>query len=398
MRAPLSTPAAARAVAGLQLRRRLRDRSALLQGVVAPVVLALIVSVAFGGGASFSATIGVVDADGSALGAGLVRGSATADADDTAGVTLRLVASRAAAEAAIDDGDLDAAVVIPDGFTASLTDTSPAAVVVLTDPGRELAGDVALAVADQLAARVDTARVAVGATVAAEPDLATDPGIDALAADAAALDPPIVLGESAFGGGFDPITYFAPSMAILFAFLTLGAGARALIVERREGTLQRVRAAPVHDRAVLAGVTASTVLLGLVSFVAVWLITVLAFGADWGRPVGVVAVILATVLAVAGISTLVTGLSRTEAQADGASSVLAFGFALIGGGFISPGDLPDVLRTVALLTPNRWALDAFAELSAGADLVAVVPALAVLTTIGLVTGAVGLARVRLGPA
>jgi ABC-2 type transport system permease protein len=394
--APLSTPAAARAVAGLQLRRRLRNRSALLQGVVAPVVLALIVSAAFGGGgATFATTIGVVDADDSDLASGLAAGTAASEGEANEAVTVVDVGSEEAARASIDDGDIEAAVVIPDGFTDSLTG-EPAALRVLVDPGRELPGDVARAIADQLAARVDTARLAVTSAVSADPALAGDPGVDALAVDAAAVDPPVTLGDSAFGGGFEPITYFAPSMAILFAFLTLGAGARALIVERREGTLQRVRSAPVHDRAVLAGVTASTVLVGLVSFLAVWLVTALAFGADWGDPVGVVAVIVATVLAVAGISTLVTALARTEAQADGASAVLAFGFALVGGGFISPGDLPDLLRSVALLTPNRWALDAFAELSVGAGAASVVPAVAVLGTIGLVTGAVGVARVRLG--
>jgi ABC-type Na+ efflux pump permease subunit len=177
----------------------------------------------------------------------------------------------------------------------------------------------------------------------------------------------VALGATAFGEGFDPITYFAPSMAILFAFLTLGAGARTVIVERREGTLARIRSTPISDRAVLVGVTASVVLVGLVSFLVIWLVTSVVFGADWGDPAGVLLVIVATVLAIAGISTLVTGLARTEAQADGITSVLAFGFVLIGGGFLSPGDLPDALARVALITPNRWALDAFAELAAGAS-------------------------------
>lgn len=386
----LSTLGATRVIAGLNLRRRLRDRSAVIQGVVAPVALALIVSVAFGSDASFSATIGVVDEDGSPLGAGLVAAEGSGD-----GIALVRSPSVVAARAAIDDGDLDAAVVIPAGFGASLAG-EPADIGVLVDPGAELAGDVARAVADQLAARVDTARIAVTAAVAADPALAADPGVDRLAVEAASVAPPVTLGESAFGDGFDPITYFAPSMAILFSFLTLGAGARALIVERREGTLTRVRAAPVADRAILAGVTVSTMVVGLVSFLAVWAVTALAFGADWGDPVAVVVLVVATVVAVAGISTLVTGLARTEAQADSASSVLAFGFALLGGGFISPGDLPDGLATVALLTPNRWALDAFAELSAGAaGLATVAVPVAVLTAIGVITGGIGMTRVRL---
>lgn len=403
MAVPLSTWRGARLVAGLQLRRRIRDRSALLQGIVAPIVLAVIITSAFGGGRSFSITIGVIDLDDGRLGGALVAGAIapvdeSGDGGDGSGVELVALDDVASARAAIDDRELPAVIVIPAGFGASLA-ADPLPVEVLVDPGRQLASDVAVAIANQLAAGVDATRIAVTTVVTADPSLALDPGADALVAEVSGTAAPVTLGASAFGEGFDPITYFAPSMAILFAFLTLGAGARTLIVERREGTLARIRSTPVSDRAVLAGVTASVVVLGLVSFLVVWLVTAVVFGADWGDPLGVLVVILATVLAVAGISTLVTGLARTEAQADGMSSVLGFGFALIGGGFLSPGDLPDLLARIALITPNRWALDAFAELSAGAAGVsAVVAPVLVLASIGLVTGALGLRLVRLGAA
>lgn len=396
--------APAATIAALQLRRRLRDRSAILQGIVAPVLLAVIIAAAFGGGASVDATIGVVDRDGGAVGAALLDADPAARADPEGGAssegpTIELVElpDAAGAQRAVASGEVDAVIVVPAGFAASLAD-EPLPIEVLADAGDEVPGEVAAAVAERLAAQVDATRAMVGAAVAADPGLAADPGSDALAEAAATVPPPVTLGSSAFGDGFDPIAYFAPSMAILFGFLTLGSGARTLLVDRRTGTLARVRAAPVSDRAVLAGVTTSVVAVGLLSFLVIWLVTSVAFGASWGDPLAVAAVIVATVLAIAGISTLVTGLARTEAQADGASSVLAFGFALLGGGFLTPGDLPGALERIALLTPNRWALDAFAELAAGADGVAsVLVPLLVLTTIGVVTGAIGLRAVRLGP-
>lgn len=397
--------APATTIAALQLRRRLRDRSAILQGIVAPILLSVIIAAAFSGGGSIDATIAVVDRDGGDLGAAVVEVGAAASGDGAeggasgGGSTIELVelADPDGAQRAVDSGEVDAAIVIPAGFGASLAD-EPLPLEVLADAGDEIPGEVAAAVAERVAAQVDATRAMVGAAVAADPGLASDPGAEALAADAAAVPPVVALGPSAFGEGFDPIAYFAPSMAILFGFLTLGSGARTILVDRRTGTLARVRAAPVSDRAVLVGVTASVVAIGLVSFLVIWLVTSVAFGASWGDPAAVAAVIVATVLAISGISTLVTGLARTEAQADGVSSVLAFGFALLGGGFLTPGDLPGVLERIALLTPNRWALDAFAELAAGSGGIASVMApLIVLTSIGLVTGAIGLRAVRLGP-
>ena len=122
MTRPLPTLRGARIVAGLQLRRRLRDRSALLQGIVAPIVLAVIITAAFGGGRSFSTEIGVVDLDGGDLGAALVAGSADPADDDSdesgSGVELVALPDRAAAELAIEERELPAAIVIPDGFAA----------------------------------------------------------------------------------------------------------------------------------------------------------------------------------------------------------------------------------------------------------------------------------------
>jgi ABC-2 type transport system permease protein len=385
-------------IAALHLRRRRRDRSALIQGILAPVILALIISLAFGGGRSFSASIAVVDADRSAVSAPIANalvGDGGDGAAEDSGVRFVPRADEAAATRAIDDGDVAAAVVLPAGFGAAVAAGDPPEMRVLVDAGAELAGDVAEGVARGLTARLDATRIAVGTSLVLDPALAGD--LDAVITTAAAAPTAVALGESAFGAGFDPVTYFAPSMAILFGFLTLGAGARSVIVERREGTLVRVRAAPVSDRAVLAGITLAVLVLGLVSFLTVWLVTAVAFGARWGDPLAVFVVIVATVLAIAGISTLITALARTEAQADSLSAIVAFGFALLGGGFLSPGDLPDVLAVVARLTPNGWALAAFAELSAGASgLAAVWPSVVVLLGIGVVTGAVGLGRIRLG--
>jgi ABC-2 type transport system permease protein len=210
---------------------------------------------------------------------------------------------------------------------------------------------------------------------------------------------PVEVADAGFDGGFDPAAYFGPSMAILFLFLSVGQGARSLLVEQREGTLARVRTSPVPFAAVLLGKSGAVVVTGLVTLLVMWGVTGLALGADWGDPVAVLVLIVASVLAVAGIGALVAGLARTDAQAEGWTAVVTFTLALLGGNFITPGALPDALRRLSLLTPNGWALRGFTELSAGrGDLADVLPAVAILAATALVTGAAGvhlLAR-RLG--
>lgn len=184
-------------------------------------------------------------------------------------------------------------------------------------------------------------------------------------------------------------------MSILFLFFTAGFAARSLLAERRDGTLARVLATPTSPGQVIAGKVLSVSVLGLAGFTTVWAVTSLVFGAHWGNPGAVLALIVATVVAVGGVSTLVSSLGRTEQQADAYTSAVTFVFALLGGNFIGPGLGPDLLRTLSRLTPNGWALQAFTDLAAGAaTAVGVGTALAVLLGIGLVTGVAGILRVR----
>ena len=376
-------------LAAADLRRRLRDRSALVQGVLAPVGLALIVGLAFGGGGSFEATIGVADGDGSATSQAAVEGL-LGGAPDEGPVRFAPVAADEA-RAQVADGTLDAALVVPEGFGASVLATGrPEPLVVVRDAEQGIAADVAASVASSLAAEVDARRVGIVASLDAGPQPPDPARVDAVTAAAEGAALPVALDVTGPRGSFDVVAWFAPAMAILFLFLTMGASARTLLADAQDGILARVRAAPVTTGSILAGSTLGVVLVGLVAFLAVWAVTALGFGTSWGDPLGVLLVIVAVVAAIAGISTLITGVARTPDQADGLSSGAAFVLALLGGNFLAPGSAPDALRTVSLATPNGWALRAFTELGAGeatpADLVGPV---AVLLGVGVACGALG---------
>jgi len=104
----MSTPAAALLIARLDLRRRLRDRSILLQVFLAPIVIALIVGGAFGGGSgSLEATVLIADDDRTPASQGI--GRAIAAQSEPGGVEFVVEpATRAQADVGIDFGGLDA--------------------------------------------------------------------------------------------------------------------------------------------------------------------------------------------------------------------------------------------------------------------------------------------------
>lgn len=384
-------------IARNDLRRKLRDRTALLMGIVTPLVMAGVIGLAFGGGFSFTATITVVDADGSSISTGITDGLTQAMPADSPVRIVRGVDADAARRA-LQDGTTDAVIVIPAGFASSIPASTTGApgvsLRVLTDANKQIAGDVARSIADGTSARITASMLAISTATAAQ-GTADPAAIQRIVSEGQQVEVPITLEQADVGGRYPPVAYFGASMGILFLFFTVGGGARSLLTERREGTLLRVRAAPVTDRAVLLGKSAAVLTIAFASLLTIWAVTTFVFRASWGNPLAVLAIIVAVVIAVAGISTLVTGLARTDAQADGFTAIAAFGFALLGGSFFQPGNLPTALQVLALATPNGWALRAFTRVGAGsAGLIDILPAVLVLLTIGAVTAVIGVGALR----
>ena len=189
------------------------------------------------------------------------------------------------------------------------------------------------------------------------------------------------------------VAYFAPSMGLVFLFFTVGFGARSILAERQEGTLTRIRSAPISGASLLAGKALASFVLGLASMLMLWAATAFVFGADWGDPVAVVALCAAVVLAVAGITAVMATYATNEEQVASSTAMLTFLLALLGGNFVTPGAMPDLLRRISLLTPNGWALRGFTDLSAqGGGLGDIAVALVVLLALAGVTAAVAVVR------
>jgi ABC-2 type transport system permease protein len=373
---------AALLVAATDLRRRFRDRSIIIFGVVAPILLATIIGLAFGDGGDFEVRIGLVDEDRSSLSIGI--GDALASIGDDAPLRFEAIDDLDQARQLVDDDSIGAALVIPRGFEASLA-ASPLDLMVVRGTDDLFSGDIAIGVADSVVARVNASRLAFASATSAGAD--PTEALDA----ATTLEPALALDEAELGGTFNVAAYMAPSMALMFLFFTVGAGARSVLLEQREGTLSRLRSSPVTDAQILAGKTTAVVATGVLSMLVVYAVSTVGLGADWGDPIGALALIVAVVLAVAGIGTFVTALARTDAQANGYTTMVAFVLALVGGNFTPPGDMTEIMRSLSLTTPNGWALRGFTELGAGhGGLGDVLPHLGVLLVIAAVTGGISL--------
>jgi ABC-2 type transport system permease protein len=346
---------AAALIARNDLRRRMRSRSFLLQAFVGPLVLAGVVSLAFGGSFGFDEHIGVVAADHSEIGDRLTRQLVAASGD---GLTFTAVPDATVARRRVRSGSLDGALVIPAGFQDSLATPTPLAVQVITDPQQQIGEAVARSVAGGFAARVNAGRLAAFALLA-DGRPAPDP------ASLLAVDLPVTLRQRGSGARLSPAASVGPGMGLLFLFLSVSTVARSLLEERRLRVLDRILSAPVSFASILLGKCAGIVLVGCVSMTVLWGATSLLLGAHWGAPAAVAVLIVASSLAVAGLGGVIASLADTEQTADTYGTMFAFVFGILGGSLVPLSQLPPGLLRLSLGTPNGWALRGFAELSAG---------------------------------
>ncbi len=381
-----------------------RDGAALVLMLVGPLVLTLGLGLITG---SFNrddnapvisrVPVLVVDQDGGALAAALddlLRGDDLSDL-----LAAEAWDDEAAALEHVRQGEAAAAVIIPAGFSDSLMPdmatgelAAPVALRVYGDPGSPIGAAVVRSIAEAFTNRAvnNVTAIQIGLT-----ELATSGAV-------APADLPAVgqaMGEHLFGeaagaesliavrtesvatggaAGFNPLSYFAPAMALLFLMYAVTLGARSLITERREGTLARMLTAPVTPAQVLSGKVAGIFMTGFLQLGLLILLTTLMFRLNWGNPLGVVLLVAAAALAATGWGLLLASLSSNAGQITALGTALMLIFGILGGSFVPGMTFGPLLDWAGRITPNRWAQEGFVSLASGDGLAALVTPLTAL--------------------
>lgn len=384
-------------IAEKDLKLRLRDRSALIVGIIAPLGLAAIFSSIFNPieDFDFSATYAVLDEDGGPVATQFVAildqfGAGT-------GSEILVVSSRQEAldlvdvEPFSDEEGADAAFVIPAGFSEAVQSERPAEMEVITGQGGVGSG-VAVSFAEQYASELTYARIAVSSFEGlggAEDRFAA--GLRALAVPSPVSLRDIETESKTLSGK----TFYAAGLAIFFLFFTVQIGVNSLLDERHAGTLNRLMAAPLRRSSIIAGKALMAFILGLVSMLVLVIATTLLFGAEWGNPLGVSLLVVAAIVSALGIMAVVAAFAKTPEQAGNYSSMVAVVLGFLGGTFFPVGQAGGLLSDLRFITPHAWFMQGLGDLSAG-HVADVLPAVGALLLFGVVAGGIALVALKKG--
>ncbi|MGO9294459.1 MAG: ABC transporter permease [Streptosporangiaceae bacterium] len=377
------------------LKARLRDRSALLIGIVVPLGLAFIFNSIFSGisGNSKAISLGVVNADRGAVAQQFV-GQVLGAVGRSGLIAVHPEPTVARARALAAKGTLSAVIVIPAGFTGRVLANRPASMQVIGNVDAPISSQIARSIAEGYAAGLNRVRLSVATVVHGGGSSAMPPGrVRVLAARAAAAAAPVAVRDvSAKSRELDQKSFFAAGMAVFFLFFTVQFGVTSLLEERNEGTLARLLAAPISRASILGGKLLTSLFLGVISMAVLVAATSLLFGASWGNPAGVAVLIVAAILAAMGIMALIATLAKNAEQAGNWQMVAAVVLGLLGGTFFPVSQAPGILSRLTFVAPQAWFLRGLGDLRGGGISVVWLPALAML---GFAVVAGGLAMTRL---
>ncbi len=164
-----------------------------------------------------------------------------------------------------------------------------------------------------------------------------------------------------------------PAYTVMFAFFLVMNVGWVFVAERRQGTLKRLRAAPLTPGQLLLGKLLPYYLVSLGQGVFLLVAGRVVFGMRWGpeewplwqQAAWLLPVVATTSLAAMGLALLVAAVARTEVQVALYGAVPVLVLALVGGCVLPREMMPEQAQQFSLLTPQGWALDAYRELLGG---------------------------------
>ncbi|HEX3997322.1 MAG TPA: ABC transporter permease [Pirellulales bacterium] len=157
-----------------------------------------------------------------------------------------------------------------------------------------------------------------------------------------------------------------PTYLVTFAYFLVLVVGRLFVSERQQGTMTRLRAAPLSRFQIMAGKFLPTYFLSVLQGVFLLVAGKLAFAMSWGdQPLWLVPVVLTTSLSAMGLALVVAALSRTESQVAIYGTLVVLALAGASGSLLGDRELmPAAMQRISLFTPQAWALDAYRQLLA----------------------------------
>jgi ABC-2 type transport system permease protein len=302
-------------------------------------------------------------------------------------------------EKRVADGDLAAAIIVPDGYGRAVLKDKTARLVVIADqssPAWTTIEAELLTLASRLDGAVRTA------TILEQTNVEGIPFEYAFEKTLSAWDnPPIAIRETTSlavekTSNESALAHTAPAMMLQFAIAGLLTAAQVIVAERKSGTLQRLLTTATRRFHIVLGHYGAIFALIFTQFWILILFAQLALKVDYLRlPAATLLVAFSAAFCISALGLLIGVLARTEEQAIIFSLVPMFVFAGLGGAWVPLEATGPTFQAIGHLSPLAWGMDGFENIVArGLDFNTVLLPAAALIGYGLLFFLLAVRRFR----
>jgi ABC-2 type transport system permease protein len=369
-------------IAFKEARSYLKDRGELAFSLALPVVLFALMYGAFGGQGLFHGTAYVVNQDGGIYATQLVDAL-------RANRNLEVVPLSADdADRRLANSDILLAVVIPSGFSADLAAGKPVRLVLQQrgnggQEGQIVAG-IVRGVAQEVARPLQVGSL-VGSAVAGQgvPDSLIQTTVQKYL-DTTGTSPAVTVREQPIGSAPDPIREFLPGVLTMFVLFSITLNARAIVEERKKGTLERLMTTRLSVTQLFTGKFLAGVLRGFVQSLILLVLSYIVFRLF--TPVSFLVTLLIVLVFAAAASALgliIATVVRTEDAATWIAVFFTMAMTMLGGTFFTmPGG--SVWSTLSHMSVNTYANTAITGVINGSGLAGIWDELVVMAGVAIV--------------
>lgn len=385
---------------------RFKDRRGFMLMILMPLILTFILGSALGGVMGEDATVfpktnlGIVWKDDDPLARQFIR-DVLQSRDLKPYIHIKMADSREALEEHIREGSIDAAIVFPNGWSRDLNNGKLKGLTILADPGKSLQSDILQTLSQTFMDRAETTAVSTKTVLSVAVDSGPEQmaGLSQEVADelkqAAQQQWHAVEEKSVGQKPVSGMQYYAAAMAAMFLLFNMMNGAKSFIHERETQTLARLFSTPTEKISILIGKFLGTLYFAVAQFLIFMLATRFLFGVNWGdNALQTLSVGAAFAIAVSGLSMLIASVIHTEKTADVVGGIGVQILALLGGSMVPLTLFPDMLRQIAHIAPNTWALTSLVDIMGGTAWSALALPIGVLAGIGAAAVTIGTWRLQ----
>lgn len=155
-------------------------------------------------------------------------------------------------------------------------------------------------------------------------------------------------------------------LMLMFLMYLSNQSIHGIMEDRANRTMARMYTAPVRAWEIALGNFLGCLLLGTLQLLLILIVTRYVLGFGFGMPFGNLFLIMESfLLAAVGIASAAAGLVRNSAQLGNINNLIVVPTCMLGGCFWPASMMPEFMQKLSNFTPQKWAIYAIEQSSAG---------------------------------